>query len=107
MEITGFPNDQTNEYSKLKRTLALAVTATKGHVLKTVWLNAVLDTAKVSSAARTPLEVNEWTQDGNSESFINLKRELSNALGRNSFKLSGDATLLTAIIAAAETELNA
>ena len=107
MDNSAFPTDTINIYGGLKRALVRAVNLARGHNDKTIWLTAVLDAAEVAATALTTIEVSEWTQDDNSEAFITVKRELSLALGRNSFKLSADGVLLTAIIAAANTVLNA
>jgi len=108
MQITDFPTDTTNEYSKLKRLLVNAVDQTKGHVNKMIWLNLILNEAQVASAAGTTIQVHEWTQDPDSEQSVpGLTRELTNALSRNSIKSAADNVLFTAILAAADTALNA
>ena len=87
--------------------MADAVSNAKGHTDKTIWLNLFFVQALAASAAQATVEYSAWTQDDDTEAFIGLKRAASNALGRNAIKLAGDATLLTAIIQAADTELNA
>lgn len=108
MQITDFPQDTTHEYGKLKSVLARAVSETKGHTNKMIWLNLVLDAAQTAAAAPSNILIDDWPQDDNSENSVpDLLRQMSNALARNSTKGAADNTLLTAIFAAADTALNA
>lgn len=76
-----------------------------GHVNKLIYLNQIFDDAETAATNLATIEISEWGTDFRSEAFVNLKRELSNALGRNAAKTSADGVLLTAIIAAASAEL--